>query len=80
MGRAFLASAQRVQRCRTVMGAGVVEKGDGNVRGVGDSSGGHSGVGCTKEMGRFLGWRARGVTGCCVEHRLERSTAGRQDP
>lgn len=45
------------------MGAGVVEKGDGNVRGVSDSSGGQSGVGCTKEMGRFLGWRARGLAG-----------------
>lgn len=57
-----------------------MKKGDGSVREGGESSAGRSGVGCTKEMGKLLSWGVRGLAGCCVGHRLERSKAHAGNP
>lgn len=68
-----------MQGCRTVTDASV-KKVDGSVREGGESSVGQNGVGCTKEMGKFLSWGVRGLAGCCVGHRLERRKARCWEP
>lgn len=57
-----------------------MKKGDGTVREGGESSAGRNGVGCTKEMGKLLSWGVRGLAGCCVGHRLDRSKARCREP
>lgn len=57
---------------------GVLGKGEGCVRGVGESLEGQVGVGRTKKMRGFLSEGVRDLDGCYVGHRLERSKARSQ--
>lgn len=66
MGRAFLVSQAGCAGKMQSIGAGILEKGDGCVRGVGDSAEGQVGWAVLRRWTKFLSWGVKGLDSCYV--------------